>query len=117
MGERYRWGGIFKQLSRRALNWRQEHRQATLTEIEDVVDRELAELRAQMIEDMAMASVAADWRSLPEEEKPSCPQCGRPLSANGQGRRELTTDWEQRVELKRSKGYCHHCQVSFFPPG
>ena len=88
-----------------------------MTEIEDTVDNELARMRAQMIQDLALASETADLGSMAKEERPKCPHCGEPLTANGKQTRELTTDHEQGVELKRSKGYCRHCKLSFFPPG
>jgi RNase P subunit RPR2 len=70
-----------------------------------------------MIQDLALASEMADLRSLPKEKRPVCPQCGRPLAANGRQKRELVTDHEEGVELDRSKGYCRTCQASFFPSG
>jgi tRNA(Ile2) C34 agmatinyltransferase TiaS len=97
--------------------WRRKHKQATLTEIENTVDNELAKMRARIIQDLALASETADLRSMGREERPKCPQCGRPLAANGQQKRGLITDYEQEVELKRSKGYCRHCKLSFFPSG
>ena len=81
------------------------------------VDNELAKMRTRMVKDLAMASETADLRSVVKEERPKCPQCGRPLAANGRQKRRLTTDYEQKVELKRSKGYCRHCKLSFFPSG
>jgi uncharacterized protein with PIN domain len=117
MSERKKWDQLYEEASREVMRWRKKHKRATLTEIEDTVDAELARMRAQMIQDLAMASETADLRSLAKEERPQCPQCGRPLVANGQQRRELVTDHEEGVELERSKGYCRHCKLSFFPSG
>jgi RNase P subunit RPR2 len=117
MSERKNWDQLYKEARREVLRWRKQQKRATLTEIEDTVDAELARMRAQMIQDLAMASETADLRSLPKEERPPCPQCDRPLVANGQQRRELVTDHEEVVELERSKGYCRHCKLSFFPSG
>lgn len=111
------WDDLYQEASQEMWRWRHKHRRATLTEIEEAVDEELARVRAQMIQGLAMASEAADVRSMAKEERPKCPQCGRPVVANGRQKRRLTTDQEQVVELNRSKAYCQHCQLSFFPPG
>lgn len=111
------WDELFAEASQEVLQWRQKHKRASLTEIEETVDSELAKMRAQMIQDLALASERADLRSLPQEERPRCPHCGGPLVANGRQRRRLTTDHEQSIELERSKGYCQQCKLSFFPSG
>lgn len=111
------WEDLYQEASEATRRWRREHKRATLTEIEETVDQELARVRAQMIQDLAMASEMADVRSMAREERPKCPQCGRPAVANGRQKRRLTTDQEQVVELNRSKVYCRHCQLSFFPSG
>lgn len=117
MSDQKKWDELYEEASREVQRWRQKHKKATLTEIEDTVDNELAKMRAQMIQDLALASETADLRSMAREERPKCPQCGRPLVANGQQTRAVVTDYEQEVKLKRSKGYCRHCKLSFFPSG
>jgi len=117
MGKQKKWDELYEEASQEVLRWRRQHKKATLTEIEDTVDAELARMRAQMIQDLALASESADLRRLAKEERPTCPQCGRPLVANGRQQREVTTDHEQGVALERSKGYCRQCKLSFFPPG
>ena len=117
MSDQKKWDELYEEASGEVLRWRRKHKKATLTEIEETVDNELARMRAQMIQDLALASKTAEWRSKAEEERPKCPQCSRRLAANGRQKRELTTDHEQGVKLKRSKGYCRHCKLSFFPPG
>ena len=97
--------------------WRREHPEATLTEIETMVDLKLADVRKEMVEDLALEGRTADLSALPREERPHCPQCGEPIVANGKQKRRLVTDHEQTIELERSKAYCPHCQVSFFPSG
>jgi len=117
MSKQKKWDELYEEASREVLRWRQQHKKATLTEIEDTVDAELARMRAQMIQDLALVSESADLRRLSREERPTCPQCGRPLAANGRQQRDVTTDHEQRIALERSKGYCRHCKLGFFPPG
>ena len=116
MSDQKKWDDLYEEASQEVLQWRRKHKKATLTEIENTVDNELARMRAQMIQDLALASETVDLRSMAREERPKCPQCGRPLVANGWQERELTTDNEQGVELRRNKGYCQQCKLSFFPP-
>ena len=90
---------------------------ASFTEIENTVDEELAKVRATMVQELVLDSELTDFKQLPLEKRPLCPSCGRPLASNGKQKRKLVTTYEQEVELERSKGYCHHCRVSYFPPG
>ena len=111
------WDELYQEASQAMRRWRREHKRVTLTEIGETVDEELARIRAQMVQDLAMASEVADIRSLAKEERPKCPHCGRPVTANSRQKRRLTKDHEQVVELKQSKAYCRHCKQSFFPSG
>ena len=112
-----KWKDLFEGIGEAIAKWRRENPGATLSEIEEAVDSRLAPVRAEMVEDLAGEGRTADLTALREEERPSCPGCGRPVVANGKQRRRLTTEREQTIELERSKAYCPHCQVSFFPPG
>lgn len=78
MSGQKKWDDQYEEASREMLQWHRKHRKLTLTEIEDTVDSELAKMRAQMIEDLALDSKTAEWRSKAEEERPKCPQCSRP---------------------------------------
>jgi hypothetical protein len=42
-------------------DWRAKHPKATLREMEQELDTRLNRMRARMLEDMALASAAADW--------------------------------------------------------
>ena len=53
--------------------WRLEHPKATLEEIEAALDARLSRLRAQMLQDEAQASDAAEWAQAPPAERPLCP--------------------------------------------
>ena len=96
--------------------WRRAHPHATLREMETAVDARLAELRARMLEDMALQSVAADWGTAPPEERPHCPQCGLPLQPRGKQTRTLQTHGGRELVLARSYGVCPACQDGVFPP-
>lgn len=115
--EEAQWDELFDLVAQAVSQWRRKHPRAKLTEIEKAVDRRLAEVRVQMVEDLAQQGETADLTQLAEEERPRCPECGRPVVANGKQKRRLRTDHEQTIELKRSKAYCAHCKVSFFPSG
>lgn len=78
--------------------WRQQHPTATLREIEEAVDEQLAKLRAGMLEELTRMSPQADWTQLPQEQRPKCEQCGRTLVSRGM--LELTRFWGV---LKREK--------------
>lgn len=112
-----KWAELHEKIGAAIAEWREEHPEATLTEIEEVVDGRLSEVRAQMVEDLAHQGRAADLTRMAEEERPRCPQCGGPVQANGKQERGLITDHGQKIELKRSQAYCKHCQVTFFPSG
>lgn len=116
MNTQTQWDTLFQQASHDIQQWRKAHKKASLTDIENTVDAELAQMRAQMIEDLALASELANLNELPTERRPLCPACGKPLSANGKQKRQLVTEHEQTVNLTRSKGVCSQCGLSSFPP-
>ena len=95
------------------------HARATLQEIESETARRLAKLQAQMMQDMAMASEAADVVAAKGhgEEIPRCPGCGGVMQARGKRRRRLTGTYDQTVELERSYMECPACGTGIFPPG
>jgi hypothetical protein len=96
--------------------WRMAHPKATLSAIEAELDRRINHLRAEMLEDLAQASVLTDIRTLPEAERPVCAECGARLGPRGQKARVLSTTGNERVTLRRSYAVCPHCQVGLFPP-
>ena len=96
--------------------WRQQHPQAPLREIEEAMDERLAKFRAGMLEELAKMSPRADWGQTREEERPKCEQCGKPLQSRGKHRRTLHTSGGQEVEIERSYGTCPDCGQGLFPP-
>ena len=115
--EETQWDELFDLVAQAVSEWRRKHPRAKLTEIEKAVDRHLSEVRVQMVQDLAQQGETADLTQLEEEERPRCPECGRAVVGNGKQKRRLRTDHEQTIELERSKAYCAHCKVSFFPSG
>lgn len=96
--------------------WRLQHPRATFCEIEQVLDERLSKVRARMLQDLALASTAADIQAAHEQERPVCPQCGTPLVSDGRKVRHLVTHHNQEVTLERSYGVCPTCEEGFFPP-
>ena len=115
--QKKKWRDLQDKINATIAEWRQEHPEATLTEIEEVVDSQLANVRARMVEDLAQDGRTADLKRLAREERPPCPRCGQPVAANGKGRRKLKTFRGQVIELERDQAYCTHCEVTFFPSG
>jgi septal ring factor EnvC (AmiA/AmiB activator) len=99
------------------IEWRMQHPKATLREIEQEVEKRLARLRTQMVQDTAQASAAREWSQRSQQERPCCEECGTPLVSRGQRTRRLQGRASQPIELKRSYGTCPSCGGGFFPPG
>jgi hypothetical protein len=97
--------------------WRLAHPRATLTEIEVALDTRLSTMRARMLQDVALASAAADVSTAPPTERPVCLDCGHALSAHGLEERTLTTHGDQLITLVRSRAVCPACGTGLFPPG
>ncbi len=96
--------------------WRQQHPTATLQEIEQALDARLAHVRAELLNAVAQASTAADWRQAPPAEHPVCPDCGIPLQPRGKHERQIKTQGDQTVTLVRQYGVCPACGTGLFPP-
>lgn len=96
--------------------WRLRHPKATLREIETELDARLHRMRARMLEDMALASAAADWSEAPSGQHPACPDCGQPLQLRGTDTRTLQTHGGQELHLHRRYGTCPACGAGLFPP-
>ena len=95
--------------------WRKEHPQATWAEIEAAGDEQINQLRAQLIEDLLLGD-GEDWSKKPEQERPTCATCGKPLWARGEQTRFIQTTGGEAVKLTRSYGTCPTCGVGVFPP-
>jgi len=91
--------------------WRQANPKATLTEIEQAVEAELAELRRQLVQEMVQEE--ADEKP----EVPDCPRCGQAMVKNGRRKRKLQTKEGQTIQLERQQWRCLDCGATLFPPG
>ena len=97
--------------------WRKEHPHATWAEIEAAVDERSNQLRAQLIQDVVLMGESEDWSEIPQEERPRCATCGKPLVARGKQTRWLQTNGGEAVKLTRKYGACPDCGGGFFPLG
>ena len=105
-----RQGNTPNELRQKMKAWRQANPQATLTEIEEAVEAELAQLRQALVEEMAQAEATA-------EEVPVCPECGQAMVKNGRRRRRLQSKEGQMLQLQRQQWRCLSCGTTLFPPG
>ena len=96
--------------------WREAHPKATLREMEQELDHRWVRVRARMLEDMALASAAANWTTTPADQQPTCPDCGQPLQPRGADTRTLQTHGGQALTLERHYGSCPACGAGLFPP-
>jgi hypothetical protein len=95
--------------------WRLQHPEATLTEIETALDERWYRVRAQMLQDLALRSSAATWHAS-TAAPPACPDCGGRLVRRGRQPRTRKTHGGQDLTLTRSYGYCPKCKKGHFPP-
>jgi len=108
------WSGKSEEMLDGVAQWREEHPQATMREIEDEIDKRLSALRAKMISDTANASERAKWETA---EGVQCPDCGAKLIKKGKKKRILLTRDEREIELDREYAVCPACGQGIFPPG
>jgi hypothetical protein len=105
-----RWDAQATEVGRELAQWRADHPQATLREIEREVDRRLAPVRAGLIQTAALAGAG-------EPAPPPCPHCGGAMSWEGTRTRRLTTTHDEAIALSRRYARCPVCGTGLFPPG
>jgi ribosomal protein L34E len=96
-------------------DWRAQHPQATLTDIEVELDARLARMRARLLERVAQQSGATTWTRA-QATAPTCPACGTRLEPRGRRQRRLRTLGGQEALLQREYGVCPQCGQGLFPP-
>ena len=121
-----RWNKLAEEVVTGMTEWRVQHPRASLRQIETALDERLARtrtyyavgagVRARMLEDLALASSAADWGQVPENEQPVCPQCGQRLRRESKHTRQVQTQGGQDLVLERRYGTCPACGAGLFPP-
>lgn len=95
--------------------WGRDHPDATLSEIEDTVDGQLARVRQRVVEEQIAAHRPA--AALDAQQRPLCPQCGGPLRSHGPQQRRLRTVQGGELDLERRYWWCPRCRAGLFPPG
>jgi hypothetical protein len=110
------WEALSQEVRQAMKQWRLQHPQASLSEIEAALDQRLGHLRARMLEDLALASPTADLSAEFGSSPPRCCHCGTPMQSRGQKQRRLKTHHGQSLDLERSYVLCPTCEVGFFPP-
>ena len=108
--------GLWQKLSEEVMSgmkeWRLQHPKATLSEIEDALDERLSKMRARMLEDLALASAAANLN----EGEVQCSECGSRVESRGHKQRKIKTHHNQEIKLSRAYAVCPQCGASLFPP-
>jgi uncharacterized protein with PIN domain len=97
--------------------WCVQHPKATFREIEAEVDEKLSGMRARLLEDLALASRAADLQDKQLGERPRCAECGQILESQGKQDRTVMTHGGKAVRLRRDYARCPACGGGLFPPG
>jgi uncharacterized protein with PIN domain len=108
------WRKLSEKVIEGSSEWRKEHPKATLREIEEEIDKQLSEMRARMITDIAQDSASAEWEA--GEKAAVCPECGAELLKKGKKKRKLQTREGREIELEREYGTCLKCGQGIFPP-
>ena len=109
-----RWEGQAQDLFGGLREWRATHPKATLAEIEAELDRQWQHVRGMLLEDLALASAAADLQA---SALTVCPDCGGALQDEGVHPRTLVTWGNVPVTLVRDYATCPACGSRVFPPG
>lgn len=110
-----KWSEVVEDVVRGMKGWREQHPQATLSEMEEALDERMSQLRVRLLTDMAMASAACELGR--EGVRAVCPGCGTALEGRGKQERLLTSQHNQVVRLERMYGVCPQCEAGFFPSG
>ncbi len=90
--------------------WRLAHPAATLKDIEQEVDRQLAAVRAGLVAALADTQLVTTG-------PPPCPECGGPMRWDRERTRRLITTHDEPIDLTRRYARCPECGTGLFPPG
>jgi RNase P subunit RPR2 len=107
------WGEKIEEVREKMRAWRRSNPNATLTEIEEAVEAELARLQQELVEELAGKAEIRES----EEKEYLCPACQTPMQRNGKKKRRLRSKGKQVIELNREQLRCPACGMTLFPPG
>jgi transposase-like protein len=99
------------EISQRMSRWQQANPDATLTDMEEAVEVELAQLRKRLVEAMVRE------KEVTSQEEPDCPHCGQRMVKNGRRQRILKGKEGETIALERQHWRCLSCGATLFPPG
>ena len=88
--------------------WRQQHRAASLCEIDAEVERRYRELLTEVVEEFANEDTTAEV---------TCPHCQQPMQRRGQQARTVYGRGGKVITLRRTYFTCPDCGTGLFPPG
>jgi YgiT-type zinc finger domain-containing protein len=104
-----------QELGERMRAWRRAHPKATMYEIEEELDAQIAVMRAQLLAETAVAG--ASGAESAAEAAAVCPVCQGKMVKEGKRKRKLKTTGDQEVVLERVYMRCPQCGYGVFPPG
>ena len=92
--------------------WQEEHGEARLLEIEEVIGRLRVDIARALLESVLVL------RQVEEQEAvvPECAGCGEPMHYKGKKKKRIVTTAGE-VDWERSHYYCEKCKGGVFPPG
>jgi hypothetical protein len=108
-----RWRAEAEAIATGLTEWRAQHPRATFAEIEAALDARLDGMRARLLEDLALASRATEAGGAGA----ACPACGGRLEGRGSHERQVVTQGDRVVRLRRAYATCSACGAGLFPPG
>ncbi len=87
--------------------WQKAHPEATLTDLETILDQHLDAVRASVLSTTANACPTATI----------CPECGHSLTRRGTRSRKVVARGGEALALERAYVTCPVCGDALFPPG
>src|SRR5213080_2985870 len=97
--EKAQWEQLAREVLSGMKEWRSQHPRATFAEIEEVIEEQVAKMRARMLEDVVHWREAGGRQT---EQQMRCTACGRELEERGKHVRHLTTQGNHQITLERS---------------
>jgi YgiT-type zinc finger domain-containing protein len=105
---------LLEEAGRDLSDWQRAHPKATFAEIEDAVERRIADVRARLTEDLVRDRARADEA---DQDSRACPRCGKPMESRGGHERTVTIRGNRQIRMRRPYMVCPACNAGLFPPG
>lgn len=102
-------GDVLAEVATAVADWQATHPQASLAEMEAVVEGQLGRVRSWLVGQAITRQAAA------VEE--TCARCSAPLVSRGTQVRTLRVPGDGRLRLTRAYATCPDCDRGLFPPG